>query len=75
MKIQIRESGNRGFTIPLPLSLLQSRFLYRFSEDWKEYADYVIPIVRGLKQFKKENGSFVLVEIYSSSGDIIKITV
>lgn len=76
MKIQVRTEGRRFF-LPVPLwgGLIRLGLaIGRKYSDKVPDADFVLPIVKELKRYKKQNGKFVLVEAESEDA-YIKITI
>ena len=60
------KEGRIHFTIPVPLSLLQLKFIWRFlPEEQRIYQSMATELVKALKQYKRENGSWILVEVHS----------
>ena len=80
MWIKVNTQDGPNFTIPVPLFLAGTRpvinMLIRINgpeATW--YAPMAGDIVRELRRYVSKHGHFTLVEIISSEGDHIKITV
>ena len=71
MKIIITEN-NKTHTIPLPLALL--KLLPIFDKDQLSKPMFKA-IIRALNAYKKEFGSFVLLEAVESNGQTVKVII
>ena len=80
MWIKIRSHDGPNISLPVPLTLAGSRFL------WKMIANSDNPgadaaavfgpeMIKELRSFVRRNGHFVLVDVESSDGEIVKIKV
>ena len=83
MWIRIKSQEGPNFSIPVPLALAGSRFIWRMLEKMNgygcsgimEYAPYAHEIVRELRRYVRRNGHFTLVDVEDSEGDRVTITV
>lgn len=77
MKIEISKQNKHVFCLHVPLILLSSlKYIAFKSADEKTLDSKVIKdCVKFLKDYKKENGSFVMVEVNDKEGTHVKITV
>ncbi len=80
MWIKVNAQGGPHFTIPLPLFLVGTRpvidILSRINgSEAARYASMAGEMVRELRRYVSKHGHFTLVEVISSEGDHIKITV
>ena len=72
MKIRIRaprENGKGNFRLflPVPLGLAKCRFIWKhLPQEQRFWADIAPHVVEALKQYKRENGSWNLVEVHSA---------
>ena len=72
MRIQIsapKDSGNGRFNLnfAFPLALLRWRFVWKhLPEGSRQYAVIAPQMMRALRQYKKENGSWNLVEVQTA---------
>ena len=75
MRIRVvasREEAGRQFRLclPVPLGIARWRFIWRFlPEEAGRYAPAAAKLVRALKQYKRENGSWNLVEVNAADGN------
>ncbi len=57
------------FYLPVPLGIARWRFIWRFlPEEARRYAPVAAELVRALKQYKREHGSWNLVEVNRADG-------
>ena len=80
MWIKVRQQDGPNISLPVPLSLAGSRLLWRAATKkggaGAEEAAAIGPeMVRELRRYVRRNGHFVLVDIESHDGEIIKISV
>ena len=80
MWIKVNAQGRPHFTIPLPLFFIGTRpvidILSRINGlEAARYAPMAGEMVRELRRYVSKHGHFTLVEVISSEGDHIKITV
>lgn len=79
MKITIQEHDGKKLSLLLPTFLLKSKlvtkFISKYSDDSKIILDITPKIYKILKQYIRENGHFVLVDIISNEGDKVYIKV
>ena len=80
MWIRIRPKDGPNISIPVPLSLAGSRFLWNMVRKsdgpGAEAAAVFDPeMTRELRKYIRKHGHFVLVDIESADGDIVKITI
>ena len=74
MRIRVvapRENTDKTFRLflPVPLGIARWRFIWRFlPEGARLYAPVADKLVRALKQYKRENGSWNLVEVNTADG-------
>jgi len=79
MRIKIRSADQR-LALAFPTCLLNAWFLHlvlkdKISADEEDAIDEILPMVRKeLKRLKKRDRHFVLVDVVSSDGDRVKIT-
>lgn len=80
MWIKVNTQDGPHFSIPIPLFLAGTRPVINMltkingpEATW--YAPMAGEIVRELRRYVRKNGHFTLVEVISSEGDHIKITV
>lgn len=79
MKIIIK-AENKNIYLPLPLFFLKRKFIWKFildetSKSNKETTQFIRRIIREIKIYKKRNGRFVLLEVHTTDGEYIKITI
>ncbi len=77
MRIKVKEKSRWSFRIAIPSWLLLSRlsaFIYSrgdhditYKQAWR--------MLRAIKAYRRENGSWKLVEVQSADGDQVEITV
>jgi len=81
MKIQIKEAGGHKFTLPIPTGAvfghLTAAFLPRVlkDEDVTITRKQAYQLLKELRRFKKRHPDWILVDIQSANGDMVKITV
>ena len=80
MWIKIRTPEGPNLSIPIPLSLARSRLLLSIaakfsSEETVKYLPYMRSMAGDLKDYVRKHGHFTLVDIESSDGSTVKITV
>jgi hypothetical protein len=74
MRIRViapREDPEKQFRLflPVPLGIARWRFIWRFlPEEARLYAPVAAELVRALKQYKREYGSWNLVEVKTADG-------
>ena len=74
MRIRViapREDTDKQFRLflPVPLGIARWRFIWRFlPEEARRYAPVAAELVRALKQYKREHGSWNLVEVNRADG-------
>lgn len=74
MRIRViapREDTDKQFRLflPVPIGIVRWRFIWRFlPEEARRYAPVAAELVRALKQYKRENGSWNLVEVNRADG-------
>lgn len=74
MKIRvIDKEDNTNLTLYLPLFIM--KFALKRIDQFKEFDIDFNDLYKKLKKFKKEHGSFVLVEVKGSDGSYVKITI
>ena len=71
MKIKLVNQKNKKIVIHLPLFLF--RFL-KYSDEWNLSDEDFKSLYKGLKAFKKEHPKFVFLEVRSTDGEYISIT-
>ena len=75
MRIRViapREDPEKQFRLflPVPLGIARWRLIWRFlPEEARLYAPVAAELVRALKQYKRENGSWNLVEVNTADGN------
>lgn len=84
MKICVKESGSKGFSITLPNWMILRPKLIRFGlRAGRHYAGDSVPDIPQetikalcceIKAIKKKYGTWTLVDVQSSSGDLVQIT-
>jgi len=68
--------GRMRFTLPVPLGLLNIPFIWRFlPPEQQKYQSMARELVKALKQFKKQNGSWNLVEVDSKEEGLVRIRI
>lgn len=80
MRIKVRGGGYR-FTIPVPLFVIKFKWVRRLIKkntqnkgvDFIDIDKFIPMMYKELKNFKKHNKRFVLVDVQSSDGDKVKI--
>ena len=80
MWIKVKTQDGPNFTIPVPLFLAGTRPVIKMltrinGAEATLYAPMAGDIVRELRHYVSKHGHFTLVEVISSEGDHIKITV
>ena len=80
MRIEVRTQNGPDFVIPVPLFLAGSRpmidmFTRINGSESGLYAPVAGDMVRELRRYVRKHGHFTMVEVISSAGDHIKITV
>ncbi len=79
IKIDSRKDEGEGrfrLFLPVPLGLLNIPFVWRFlPPEQKQYQTIAGEIVKALRDFKKKNGSWDLVDVHSADGDVVVIRV
>lgn len=81
MRIKVvapREDSGKSFRLflPVPLGIASWSFIWRFlPEQSRIYAPIAKDLVRALRQYKRENGSWNLVEVNTTDGTRINIRV
>lgn len=83
MWFKINIDGGPKFSIPIPLFMLSMPFMWnmiaRQNSDGKGIVPYgrdvAVKAYSELRRYIKMNGHFTLVDIQTSAGDIIRITV
>ena len=73
-----REDSDKCFRLflPVPLGIAGWSFIWRFlPEQSRMYAPIAKELVRALRQYKRENGSWNLVEVNTTDGTQISIRV
>lgn len=78
MKIEIAEQNKHKICLYIPLILLKSLKYITFKpcDDIKEPDSKILKeCVKFLKNYKKEVGSFVMVEVEEAEGTHVKITI
>ena len=81
MKIQIKEAGGHKFCLPIPTDAvfghITAAFLPRAlkDEDISITRKQAYRLIRELRRYKKSHPDWVLVDIESTNGDTVKITV
>jgi len=84
MKIRVKSKDGVNLWIPAPLSVIKWKIIYSAAAKGKEpdaassikaIGNAAGIIYECLKEWKKQNnGEFVLVDVVSAGGDIVKIT-
>lgn len=79
MWIRIRTEG-RKISIPVPLVLAGTPLVLRLAakyggEEAAKYAPYAGEIIKELRNYVARNGHFTLVDVETSDGTWVKITV
>jgi hypothetical protein len=79
MRISIRSENKRGFFLILPTSLFTNPISMHFIKKYVKIDGlnpaHIKQLVKELKNFKRYNGRFELVNIESHDGTNIKITI
>ncbi|MBR2281373.1 MAG: hypothetical protein IJ863_01985 [Spirochaetales bacterium] len=81
MRIRInepKENGSRRFrlNLPVPLGLLNLPLTWRFlPPEQKQYQPIAKALVKALKEYRKENGSWNLVEVHTHDNQDIIIRI
>lgn len=73
-----REDSDKRFRLflPVPLWIARWRFIWKFlPEPSRQYEPVAKELVRALKQYKRENGSWDLVEVNTTDGTRVRIRV
>lgn len=76
MKIKVNAQNHR-FSLWFPLSAIKWRFIWKNIDQENKEIDYrkmTSKVYKELKKWKKENGSFTLVDVESKDA-IVKITI
>ncbi len=74
MRIRViapREDTGKTFRLflPVPLGIARWRFIWRFlPQEARQFAPFAAELVRALKQYKREHGSWNLVEVNRADG-------
>lgn len=69
-----KENGNGRFRLflPVPLGLLSTRFALNFiPREYRQYSGAAHALVRALKEYKRLNGSWNLVEVESGDTHVL----
>ena len=80
MWIRIRPQEGPKMTIPVPLCLAGSRWIWNMLSKFNgpqsaEIAPFASDMVRELRRYVRRNGHFTLVDVQDSEGDSVTITV
>ena len=80
MWIKVNTHDGPHLTLPVPLSLAGSRFVWALvakhgNEEAAAIAPFAAEMVQELRKYVRKNGHFILVDVQSADGDIVKITV
>lgn len=84
MKITIQTADGRHFAIPLPLGMLGSSLGQNITfsivrsktgKDLTDRKELIRDLSRAVKDYVRENGKFVFLEMESAQGDYITIEV
>ena len=77
MWVKIRVPEGPKFSIPIPLSMLgvAIRIAARADEKMAQCLPYAKDMSRDLRDYISRNGHFTMVDVESSDGTVIKITV
>ncbi len=68
--------GRFRMFLPIPLGLLKMKFLWRhMPPEEQKYAAIAGELVKALRQYKRENGPWDLVEVHSHDGGDVRIRV
>ena len=61
--------GNFRLNLPVPLWAARFRFIWKFlPEESRKYEPIAMDLVRALRTYKRENGSWNLVEVDTADG-------
>lgn len=61
--------GNFRLNLPVPLWVARLRFIWKFlPEESRKYEPIAADLVKAMKKFKRENGSWNLVEVDTADG-------
>ncbi len=66
-----REDGRKDFhlNLPVPLFMAGWSFIWKhLPKESRQYADIAPQLVKALRQYKRENGSWNLVEVHTADG-------
>ena len=80
MWIRIKTEEGPNFSIPVPLFLIGSPMVLNLAakyggQEAAKYAPMAGDIARELRRYVSENGHFTLVDVESSDGTYVRITV
>ncbi len=81
MKIAIYAPGRRGVRFRLPTSLFLNRISARIAakaaqtSDMPYTSDQIYALMTAVKDFKRKNGDWTLVEVQSANGEYVKIVI
>ncbi len=79
MWIRIKTDEGRRFLIPVPLFMLRNPLMWRiaarYSGEGAQYMPAAKEMCAELSRYVKAHGHFVLVDVESSDGTTVKITV
>ena len=74
MKIKVSENKGARISIRLPLGAVKWKIFYKYSDNMKYYP-FARKIYYALKEYIKENGHFVLVDVQDAQGSNVKIII
>ncbi len=80
MWIRVKQTDGPNISLPLPLGMLKSRWIWRLAEkhggeEAAKYAPMAREMIRELAAYVRANGHFTLVDVESADGETVKITV
>ena len=81
MRIVVKGNAGANIWLPIPTGLVMNRFTAVFvQKKLKEYGlnvtkEQAVALIRALKQYRRKNPDWVLVEVQSSNGTFVKIKV
>ena len=77
MRIQVKKKGKWSFRLGIPTFLLFNRFTAFLFSIGKEKVTYrqAWTLMREVKRYRRKNGKWKLVEIRTSDGEEVEITV
>ena len=80
MWIKVKSQDGPNISLPVPLSVTGARLLVKIAvkhggPEAGQYAPLAADMVRELRRYVRKNGHFVMVDVDSRDGTMVKITV